>query len=206
MVTVAQIDIAPRIDWKKIGQDLTILRAFKDFAIKNGWRPVVSGGYGLDLYLNLTTRTHGDIDLIIYGKFNKQEASVKIIEFIKGLFSDAQTVLKPEEFYLVCDAKADGFGANIYIVETSEDPNVNIKKIVKSDGQIIENSIEEFPKPLLGHMGKFEIEIQDQNAHLADILTRSGQNTVEPKYTQDIANLKHITDPAKVESLMHKNG
>jgi hypothetical protein len=206
MENVAQINIAPRIDWKKIGQDLTILRAFKDFTNKNGWRAVVSGGYGLDLYLNITTRTHGDIDLIIYGKFNKEEASVKVIEFIKGLFSDAQTALKPEEYYLVCDVKAEGFGANIYLVETTEDPYTNINKIVKSDGQVIENNYEKFPKPLLGHMGKFEIEIQDQNAHLADILIRSGQNTIDAKYKQDIENLKHITDPSKVESIKNHNG
>lgn len=202
MRNIPSIKIAERIDWKKIGQDITVLRALKDFATKNGFRPVVSGGYGLDLFLNITTRSHGDIDVIVYSTANGNDAASKLSEFFKGLFPDVRIETDQEEFYIVMDVNAEGFGADIYCVQTVQDPHIDLNKIIKSNGQLTENNYNKFPKPLLGRMGKFEIEVQDQNAHLADILLKLDKQSPAPKYEQDIENLKHITDPKKVDSLL----
>lgn len=199
---IASIKIAEKIDWHKTAFDLTSLKKLKEFAKNNNWRMVVSGGYGLDLFLSLTTRTHNDVDVIIYGQENHDEAIKKLNGFILDSIKNAETDAKYDSFFMELDANAPGFGANYYFVETAEDPFTNQNKVKKPNGEIVENSTDQSPKPRLGKMGDFEIEIQDQNAHLADILFKLNTGNTSSKYDQDIVNLRHITDPKKVESLL----
>lgn len=199
---VANIRIAEKIDWHKTSRDMTSIKNLKDFAKTLNWRIVIAGGYSLDLYLSLTTRTHRDVDAIIYGFENREEAIKKLNAYIVTSITGADTSAKHENFYMELDVNAPGYGANFYFVETAEDPYVNHYRVKRFDGQIVENTEDKFPKPRLGKMGKFEVEIQDQNAHLADILVKLDKSKPDPLYDQDIENLKHITDPTKVQSLM----
>lgn len=199
---VANIKIAEKIDWRKTASDLTYLKKLKEFAKNNNWRMVISGGYGLDLFLSLTTRTHSDVDVIIYGQENHDEAIKKLNGFVLDSIKNAETDAKYNSSFMELDVNAPGFGANYYFVETADNPFTNQNKVKKPNGEIVESSEEQSPKPRLGKMGDFEIEIQDQNVHLADILFKLNVDNSSSKYDQDIENLRHITDPKKVESLL----
>jgi hypothetical protein len=198
---IAKILIAENIDWKKTSSDLSTLKKLKEFAKNNNWKIVVSGGYGLDLFLSLTTRTHDDVDIIIYGQETYNEAVEKIKNHITNIFSNAEVTSKPNEFYTEVDINAPGFRANCYFVETIENPFVNHHIIKKVNGEVVTNSKEKFPKPRHGKIGDLEIEIEDQNTHLADILSKISDNFTL-KYSQDVENLRHITDPKKVETYL----
>lgn len=199
---VANIQIAPKIDWHKIVTDLGSIKALKEFAKNNNWRPVVSGGYSLDLFLNMTTRTHNDVDMVIYAQESRDEAIKKLNAFIQNVFKNAELILKHDTFFMEVDVNAPGYGANLYFVETADNPFTDQIKVKKIDGEIITNTDTQLPKPGRGKIGDLEIEIQDQNAHLADILAKHANDTSPSKYDQDIANLRHITDPKRVEALL----
>lgn len=200
---VAKIEISEKINWPKIGHDITILKNLRQFTYENNWRSVVSGGYGLDLFLSLTTRTHNDIDVVIYGQEDREEAIKKLNRFIVNTISHPDSHASHETFYMELDVNAPGFGANLYFVETIEKPFVNYNIVKKFDGSVEVNPESKSPRPRLGKMGKFEVEIQDQNAHLADILKKSSKSSPTSKYDQDIQNLRHITDPKVVEFLQN---
>jgi hypothetical protein len=186
----------------KADSDFLFLKALIKFAKANDWRVVVSGGYGMDFFLNKLTRYHGDLDVIIYGKENRSDAVRKLEKFIQGYFSKAKILTKPQEFYVEIDINVLGFGANLYFVETVDDPNINLKKIRKFNGDVIVNKISEFPMPVSGKIGDFEVEVQDQNAHLADIFKRRGHDKSLSKHDPDILRLTKVTDPKKVEFLL----
>lgn len=202
---IAPIRIAEDIDWKKVISDLNSLDSFKSFAKNNNWRMVVSGGYSLDLFLHLTTRTHNDVDLIIYGQEDKINAIKKIGYYMHQKFDDAAFIAQNEVLFTIFGVHSQKFGANIYFIETVEDPFKNHRKIKKPDGQIIAVSDKELPKPTRGKIGEFEFEIEDQNAHMADILRKYKTTKLPTKYIQDLDNLKHIIDPSRVEVLLHLN-
>lgn len=187
---------------QKADSDFHFLKSLIKFSKLNNWRIVVSGGYGMDFFLNELTRFHGDLDIIIYGKESREDVTAKLNEFVYCYFSKPEIIIKPQEFYLEFDVKDKGFIANIYFVETVEDPKINLKKIRKLNGDIIVNKISEFPVPVLGKIGDFEVEVQDQNAHLADILKKRGDINIPNKRDQDIVKLRQVTDPKKVEFLL----
>ena len=189
---------------QKADSDFHFLKSLINLSKLNNWRIVVSGGYGMDFFLNELTRYHGDLDIIIYGKESRKDVTIKLNEFIDGYFSKPEIIIKPQGFYLEFDVKDKGFIANIYFVETVEDPKINLKKIRKINGEIIVNKISEFPMPVPGEIDGFKLEVQDQNAHLADILKRRGYDKSLTKHDSDILRLSKITDPKKVEFLVNQ--
>ncbi len=202
---IPAIKIAEDIDWKKVIADLSSLKNLGEFARNNNWRFIVSGGYSLDMFLHLTTRTHNDVDIIIYGQENSINAVKKISSFVLSKFSDAVFMAKQESLFTVIGVSSREFGANIYFIETIEDPYKNHHKIKKPDGEVVIYTEHDIPKPSRGKIGDCEFEIEDQNAHLADILRKYKSSVLPGKYNQDVENLKHITDPQRVESLLNKN-
>lgn len=198
---IPNIKIAQIINWKKISDDLSSIKRWKEFTMDRKWRIVVCGGYGLDFFLNITTRTHDDINLIIYGRDPKNSALYTIKEFADKMFSGIKIDSSVGIFYSEITLKIPGYAANIYYVETNEDPFANHLTTRTIEGkQTGQHPL--FNKPLHGRIGDLEIEIQDQNLHLANILKNCKDANMPPKYNQDIENLKHITDQRKVEEFL----
>jgi hypothetical protein len=187
---------------QKADSDFVFLKSLIGVAKINSWRVVVSGGYGMDFFLGKITRSHNDLDMIIYGKENKPDAVRKLNGFILDYFPKAKILTKPQEFYTEVDINDSDFSANIYFVETVNDPQLDLNKIRKLDGEVVVNTEDKFPKPVPGRIGDFEIEVQDQSAHLADILKRRGHESVPNKRDPDIEILGSVTDPKKVEFLL----
>jgi len=182
--------ISKEINHSKIISDLDFLTVFTKFAKSNNWRIVVSGGYGLDGYLGVITRSHGDLDLIIYGQNSRTTALNKLTTYLSSTIVDATVIAKQEPFYLELDINAHNFGGNFYYVETVDDPFINIQTIIKDDGTMITNSLEDFPPPSPGKLDNLLVEVQDQGAHLGDILQRRENDTALSKHDQDIVNIQ----------------
>jgi len=62
--------------------------------------------------------------------------------------------------------------------------------VYKLNGTIVINSPIDFPPPQSGELGGIVIEVQDQNAHLHDILRKRSTDKSLPKHDQDIINIK----------------
>lgn len=142
------------------------------------------GGYGLDGYIRKITRKHGDIDLVIYGTDSHASAAKPISNFIKSLYPNAIIKQTENPFQVEIFANTTGFGLNLYYVQTKDDPFINIHTVIKSDGEIVTNDPSIFPSPQQGSLEGLELEVQDQNSHLKDILTKGGEN--ESKYIDDL--------------------
>ena len=177
------------IDIIKIKKHLKFIEAFRVWCQAEGWRLVVYGGYGLDGYLQTITRNHGDIDLVIYGLKPRAQALAKLSDHLKSEINNLEIIAKDEEFLIDIKVKSTIFHGNFYYVQTAEDPYVNLNKVVKLDGTIITNSPTDFPGPVVGKLGDLELEVQDQSAHLADILRKRKSDVVLTKHDQDIENI-----------------
>lgn len=177
------------IDQIKLKNHLKFIEAFRVWCQAEGWRLVVYGGYGLDGYLQTITRNHGDIDLVIYGIMSRPESLTKIVDYLNKALNVVEIKSKDEEFLIDIKVKCPIFSGNFYYVQTAEDPYVNLYKVVKLDGTIITNSPIDFPGPVVGKLGDLEFEVQDQSAHLADILRKRKTDAVLTKHDQDIENI-----------------
>jgi hypothetical protein len=183
------ITISEEVNNSKIDSDINFLKSFHLFTKQNNWRVVVSGGYGLDGYLRTITRTHGDLDLIIYGQDNRKNAEQKIREQLETQLKGANISTDSVEFFIEIDVHASKCVGNFYYVETVNNPMTDLSQVKKMDGQVVTNSPSDFPPPVLGKLRDLEIEVQDQGAHLKDILRRRGYDTALGKHDQDIKNI-----------------
>ncbi len=189
-MTKVNLVISKAINHQKIQSDMEFLKKFIDFARAQNWRVVVSGGYGLDGHLGLITRSHADLDVIIYGQDNRHAAESNLKIYLTSQIREVQITVKQEPFYLELDLHADNFVGNLYYVQTVLDPNVDLSQVKKSDGSFVTNSPDDFPPPIKGKLGDLTVEVQDQNAHLADILRRRGYDKSLSKHDQDITNIQ----------------
>lgn len=176
------------LNWNKITEQITFIRKFAALAKAKGWRVVVSGGYGLDFALGHITRNHGDIDLIIYGHNARPVAKNILSRLVETLLPGANLVLKQDDYYMDVKLNSPGLGGNLYYVQTQSDPFFDLSHVIKKNGEIITNSLQQFPLPKVGKIEDVEVEVQDQKAHFDDIIRKGGMK--EAKYTQDIANIK----------------
>lgn len=181
--------ISADIDHQKIKSDLNFLGKFMEFAKTQNWRVVVSGGYGLDGYLRVMTRRHGDLDLIIYGLTNRKDAEDLITSYLQTHFQSVEVTTKSELFSLDIDVHHPGFVGNFYYVQTVADPFVDVSQVRKADGTLVNNSPTDFPPPVNGKLLDLEVEVQDQRAHLSDILHRRSYDVAQSKHDQDLANI-----------------
>jgi hypothetical protein len=183
------LSIASTINLNKIESDIRFLGALIEFTKSHSWRPVVYGGYGLDGYLRTITRSHGDVDVVMYGQSNRQTAEDLLKSFLESQLENAQIVVKPEPFLLELAVKGTNFVGNLYYVETVQDPLQDLTQVRKGDGEVVSNNTNDFPLPLIGKLGDLTVEVQDQNAHLKDIIRKRESSTREFKHDQDIANI-----------------
>lgn len=186
----------------KLTSDLNFIRSLSTLCNQENWRLVLYGGYGLDFVLGKTTRPHRDIDAVIFGKDNRADAMEKLSLFLTGKLEQVKLITKNQDFLVDIDIVALNFAANLYYVQTVNDPELDLHTVLKQNGEEIINSEERFPNPVKGKLNGLIIDVQDQNAHLADILIKRGKNSDSSKYDQDISYLRQITDAAKVDALI----
>lgn len=190
------------INSDKVNRDLGLIKSFQGFAKAQNYRLVVYGGYGLDILLGQITRSHNDVDLVIYGQTRREGASQLIQEFIANHVQNSAINVSENDFMVDLDLKSPGMGANIYYVQVSGDPDKSLNEVVKKSGEHIANSETRFPAPLAGVLGDLHIDVQNPHSHLADILCKQRTLNHRLSHDQDIANLRQITDPARVDEII----
>jgi len=186
----------------KIKLDLDYLEKIIEFSQKHHFRLVVSGGYALDGVLNAVTRPHGDIDIILYGKFPRNKVIQLIKEFILSHYPTAKFSREPNPFSECLEITFKGFRNDLYYVQTINDPSKDILTIKLIDGKIQINTQEQFPPPVKVELSGISFEVQDPNLLLADILFKRKNRQKLIKHKQDITNLRGITDKSKVKLLL----
>lgn len=190
------------INWDKTRRDLDLIKSLDQLSKANNWHIVVSGGYGLDILLGQITRTHNDIDLIIYGQSDRSKASTIIQEYLANHTKNATIKISENDFMVDLDFNSPGLGADIYYVQIAESPFTNLSVVIKQTGEHITNSKKRFPPPVMGKLNELEIDVQNPHTHLADILFKQRTKTHKPTHDQDIANLRQITDPVIVDEIL----
>lgn len=184
--------IQPNIDQLKLQIHLNFIDEFGKWCREQGWRLVVYGGYGLDGYLQTITRNHGDIDLVIYSHSPRSQALAYIIKYLNQTISEVEVKSKDQDFLIEITVKSKSISGNFYYVQTANDPYQNLNSVIKLDGTQVTNSPKDFPHPVKGKIGKFEVEVQDQSAHLSDIFRKRKDDKSLSKHDQDIANIQTL--------------
>lgn len=184
--------VSPDIDQNKIQSDIQFVQALISFSKQNNWRLVVYGGYGQDGYLKTITRNHGDIDLVVYGQTTRSQALESIVDYLKKTLSEVEISSKDEDFLIDIKVKSKSLGGNFYYVQTDDDPYENLNTVIKLDGTQVTNSPSDFPPPVPGQLGDLVVEVQNQTAHLADILRKRGSGESLSKHDQDISNIQTL--------------
>lgn len=191
---------------KKVKTDLEFLEKVLAVAGEEKMRVVVVGGYGLDGVLGKITRPHNDIEMVVYSQIARTKARKLWKNLVLTLFPEASLEIKENQFMVTIDLNACGFGAQLYLVETQDDPYVDLHTLKLKSGIIHTNDRGRFPNPVKGGVDGIEFEVQDPNAHLADILWKRKRDGMLSKHDQDIDNLKLITQVEKVDCILAKNG
>lgn len=182
---------------EKVNSDLKFLKKLLSVSKKNELRVVVSGGYGLDGILGEITRSHNDLDLVIFGNINRKKAVKIFRKFILSIYPGVRIKIEPSLYNIAIDMNIRGFGGTIYFVETINNPFRDINTIKLANGQAQVNSEKRFPIPVKAKLGSLKFEAQNPNFHLADILYKRKQKILT-KHSQDIKNLQQITKKTKV--------
>lgn len=190
---MSDIVVSTSINQVKVDSDIQFIANFIAFAKKLNLRVVVYGGYGLDGYLQTITRNHGDIDLVMYGIMPRSEALPKIVDYLTEVLKEVLIESKDNDFLIDIKVKSENIQGNFYYVQTGQDPFIDLKIVIKLDGSIVTNSPEDFPLPVQGKLGNLMVEVQDQSAHLQDIIRKRKNSESCAKHDQDIENLKQIT-------------
>lgn len=190
------------INWDKTKRDLNLIRSLQQFSESNDWRMVVYGGYGLDILLGQITRTHNDVDVVIYGKNSREDVRPKITTFLTNSIPNATLRISDNDFMVDIDLNSPGLGANIYYVQTAENPFTSLSTIILNNGKSITNSEKRFPPPVKGKLDEIVIDVQNPHTHLADILYKQRTLAHKSSHDQDISNLRLITDENVVEEII----
>lgn len=186
----------------KIVVDLNFIKAVQAVASDNHWRVVLSGGYGLDLQLGQITRSHGDVDLILYSQAQRSTFLATFTKVLQTLVLDPHIEVKEEEFFSDLSLKSKTVRGNLYLVQTALDPLLNIQQVVTLSGRVVTNTDERFPPPVRGKLDNLEIEVTNPNLHLADILNKRKVKGQLAKHDSDILYLERLTDKRVVNHLL----
>jgi hypothetical protein len=180
------------INQSRLQAHLDFIDSFVSWCKENNWRTIVYGGYGLDGYLQAITRNHGDIDLVMYGQSPRSVALGSIVNYLNKTLSDVEVKTSDEEFFIDIKIKSKNIQGNFYYVQTAENPFSNLNIVIKVDGSVVTNSPKDFPPPVPGKLGNREVEVQDQKAHLEDILRKRSTDESHARHDQDIENISKI--------------
>jgi hypothetical protein len=188
----SSLQIQNEINQSQLRTHLAFIDSFGKWCRQQSWRLVLYGGYGLDGYLRTITRNHGDIDLVIYGQTTRTLALASIANYLHKAISEVEIKSKDEEFLIDIKVKSKIISGNLYYVQTGEDPFNTLSIVIKTDGSKVTNSPTDFPPPVSGQLGDLAVEVQDQSAHLADILRKRSSDISHSKHDQDIVNIQTI--------------
>jgi hypothetical protein len=200
--TVIRSQLSSQINWDKVKRDLALIESLQQLCKTNNWRIVVYGGYGLDILLGQITRSHNDVDIVIYGQNNRELASHKIQEFLTKLITGCNLKISENDFMIDIDLNSPGLGANIYYVQVFANPFTNLNNVIKRNGETIINTEKQFPPPMKGRLDNLEIDVQNPNSHLADILFKQRTLIHKSTHDQDISNLRQITEVTVVDEII----
>lgn len=189
---INNFQIQPNIDQSKLQTHLAFIDSFGKWCHQQNWRLVVYGGYGLDGYLQTITRNHGDVDLVMYGRISRPQALEEIFSYLDEMLKEVEIKSKEEDFLIDIKVKSKSISGNFYYVQVATDPFTDLSNVIKADGSMVNNSTKDFPPPVTGKLGDFDVEVQDQSAHLGDILRKRSVSDVLAKHDQDLENLKFI--------------
>lgn len=170
--------------------DIKFIQEFRNLCLQQNWRLVVYGGYGVDIFVGRITRKHNDIDLVIYGQNSRSQAQNSITDMLNVLIIDPVITIKQNQFQLEVDVVSPKVGLNLYYVQTAMDPFKDLNQVVQSNGEIFINDPGIFPPPQKGSIDGISFEVQDQKAHIEDILKKNGSN--QSKYIHDISLLSPL--------------
>lgn len=192
MSITTSLIIQSNINDEKLQVHLGFIDSFSYWCRAQNWRLVVYGGYGLDGYLQTITRNHGDVDLVLYGRLPRAQAIAQIVDYLHNAIKGVEVKSKDEDFLIDIKVKSPNISGNFYYVQTVEDPFINLNRVVKTDETIVTNTPTQFPPPVKGKLVDLSVEVQDQSAHLADIIRKRGSDITLSKHDQDIANIQAL--------------
>lgn len=193
---------------KKIDTDLQFISLINQVGKQLGYRVIIAGGYAVDAALGQITRPHNDMDIQIYGKDNDGLAVVhsllSAVAKKAPQFTDYSVEDKVhKEYYRNLYVKIEKSIADIYYLQTQNNPFDNHKEIIKKDGTVTEPHIYETKKLTLNNI---EFEAQDPLTEVADKIYKRdfrGDPKLE-KHEQDILNLRNIVEPQEIEAKLKK--
>jgi hypothetical protein len=192
----------------KIGKDLQLISLVANVGKDLGCRAIIAGGYAVDAALGQITRPHNDIDIQLYSQDNDG------LEFVKTLLgavakNDPQFVnfsiddKVHKEYYRNLYIKIGGTIADVYYIQTKNNPFDDLKIIVKKDGSFSEPHHFETKKFTLNGV---EFEGQDPLTEIVDKIYKRDYRD-DPKlerHEQDIDNLKAIVPSAEIDKKLEK--
>lgn len=186
------------LDKKKVSNDLKFIQKMTANAHKFGCRVVISGGYANDGALGQITRSHGDIDLQVYG--NQDDANALIKDIVGESSKNTETINLEdrgrETYYHVFKAKDNGFGADIYYVQVVTDPYSNEKIVLKSNGTQTEK---QYFNTSIVTLDGVTFEAVNPDEGLKDITSKRENNYgIKEKHDQDIINLTMLLSQQKL--------
>lgn len=182
-------------DWKKIKKDLFFMDLAKKLAIDKEYRLIVSGGYSADGSFGRITRSHGDVDIQIFGK------GKFVGQFLNELIDKARRELSlpdlelvdegRKEFYHSYVARGSGFRADIYYIQVTSDPYGVDKYVIKKDGT---HSDRQKYDTVQAELEGVVFEATSPESELKDILYKREVRGDKPKleHDQDIVNLRRV--------------
>lgn len=186
----------------KIKNDLKLISLFTKFGKELDCRVLFHGGYAVDGALGQITRSHNDIDVQIYSKNADGENITKQIlhkiaeednQFLDYSFEEKKQTPYSRNFYVKFK---DGI-ADIYFIQTKNDPFSKDKIIIKQDGSHTE--VQQF-ETFIASLQGINFEAQIPSIEAADKIFKR-EHRGDPKlakHEQDINNLKKIVTEEKI--------
>lgn len=186
-------------DQTRINRHLAFIKHLTNTSIQFGYRPIVVGGYAVDGILGMITRPHANINIVIYGK---DVITVTLLKerILTGAYQ-SYTVEEKERGLLCHEFYIPEVQACIYYVAVATNPFSDTNIVVRADGVYTEEEEYNSKIVVLDHV---RYEVQGATEGLAErIYQRDHQGLLKnPKYDQDIHNLRSITDSYEVDFLV----
>src|SRR5260221_11159909 len=194
-----------KIEWEKIKQDLHFIDLVVKAGKELGYRIFFHGGYAVDGDLGKITRPHNDIDIQVYGQENDANIAVnKLINEIKKLDPDFQIEQledkeRKEYYHNILIRRSEASGIDLYYIQITTNPFAKEKIIVKNDGSL--SNVQNFEELDLVKLEGVKFEARNATDELVDKIYKRDYrgDKKDPKYDQDIENLRLITNSSEVK-------
>lgn len=179
----------------KISKALKFIQLITETGEKQRLRVIIAGGYAVDGFFGEITRYHDDIDIQIYGK--ERDALKVINDFLQKVGRDNKGFRNfliedkgRKEYYHNIIARYSDFVADIYYLQTLNNPFNVTKVIIKNDKRL--SDLQTYTTQT-GYLNNISYEIQDPLTEVVDKIYKREYKGYpkQEKHHQDIKNLKH---------------